>query len=142
MDISVIIPTYKPQDYIWTCLDSLVNQTLSYDHFEVIIILNGCSEPWKSQIEDYIASNMSAMNVTFIQTDIPGVSNARNLGLDAIKGDYVFFIDDDDYMLGESISFKGSQEVYLVPAKYLGKNYEHQLSNPMPLKDIMVLSMK
>lgn len=41
---------------------------------------------------------------------------------------------DDDYMLGESISFKGSQEVYLVPAKYLGKNYEHQLSNPMPLK--------
>lgn len=98
MDVSVIIPTYKPQDYIWTCLDSLINQTLSYDHYEVIVVLNGCCEPWKSQIEDYIASKMSAMNVRFIQTDTPGVSNARNLGIDAMKGKYLFFIDDDDYI--------------------------------------------
>lgn len=98
MDISVIIPTYKPQDYIWICLDSLVNQTLSYEHYEVIIVLNGCCEPWKSEIADYIDSKMSNMDVTFIQTDSPGVSNARNLGINVMKGKYLFFIDDDDYI--------------------------------------------
>ena len=98
MDISVIIPTYKPRDYIWTCLDSMVSQTLSYDHFEIIIVLNGCCDPWKSQIENYISSSMPHMNVTFIHTDSPGVSNARNLGIDAVKGKYVTFIDDDDYV--------------------------------------------
>ena len=98
MKVSVIIPTYKPQDYIWTCLESLINQTLSYEHYEVIVVLNGCCEPWKSQIEGYVASNMSTMNVTFIQTDSPGVSNARNLGIDVMKGQYLFFMDDDDYI--------------------------------------------
>ena len=98
MKVSVIIPTYKPQDYIWTCLESLINQTLSYEHYEVIVVLNGCCEPWKSQIEGYVASNMSTMNVTFIQTDSPGVSNARNLGIDVMKGQYLLFMDDDDYI--------------------------------------------
>ena len=98
MTISVIIPTYKPKEYFWTCLESLSQQTLPYNRYEVIIILNGCSEPWKSQIEDFIASEMSGVNVIFIHTDIPGVSNARNLGIDAMHGHYVFFLDDDDYL--------------------------------------------
>ena len=98
MKISVIIPTYKPKEYLWECLDSLVRQTFPKEDFEIIIVLNGCCEPWKSQIEEYIASNMSTMNVTFIQTDSPGVSNARNLGIDVMKGKYLFFMDDDDYI--------------------------------------------
>ena len=98
MEISIIIPTYKPQDYIWSCLHSVAKQTLPRDMYEVIIILNGCCEPWKSQIEAYIASNMIGVNVNFIQTDIPGVSNARNIGIDSMNGSYVFFIDDDDYI--------------------------------------------
>lgn len=39
--ISVIIPTYLPKDYLWECMDSLENQTLSKDEFEVILVLNG-----------------------------------------------------------------------------------------------------
>lgn len=96
MKISVIIPTYKPKEYIWECLDSLVEQTFCKDDFEVIIVLNGCCEPWKEEIETYIASKMREMNVNFIQTDTPGVSNARNIALDNAKGEYVTFIDDDD----------------------------------------------
>lgn len=96
--ISIIIPTYKPQTYIWECLDSLRNQTFAKDKFEVIIVLNGCGNPWKCQIEDYIANKMQGMNVNFIHTEQGGVSNARNLALDLVKGEYVTFIDDDDFV--------------------------------------------
>lgn len=96
--ISVIVPTYKPKDYLWQCLDSLQDQTLDKSKFEVILVLNGCNEPWKGQIEQYISEKMKGTNVRFVQTDTPGVSNARNLGLDMAVGEYVAFIDDDDYV--------------------------------------------
>lgn len=98
MKISVIIPTYKPGEYIWECLYSLAYQTFPKEDFEVIIILNGCTEPWKEAIEDYLASHMSDVNVNFIHTVQGGVSNARNLGLEAARGEYITFIDDDDYV--------------------------------------------
>ena len=96
--ISLIIPTYKPQAYLWKCLDSIILQTFSKEHFEVIIVLNGCSNPWKSQIKNFISHKMNAMNVHFIQTPHAGVSAARNLALDVAKGDYIAFIDDDDFI--------------------------------------------
>ena len=98
MKISIIIPTYKPQDYLWECLDSIVAQTFSKREFEVILVLNGCCEPWKNNIGKYILRKMQGMNVNFIQTDQAGVSNARNIGLENTKGEYVAFIDDDDYV--------------------------------------------
>lgn len=98
MKISVIIPTYKPQAYLWECLDSLVAQTFPKEDFEVILVLNGCNEPWKSQIEEYIDTKMQGMNVKLIHTEQGGVSNARNIALDLAKGEYITFIDDDDFV--------------------------------------------
>ena len=97
-DISIIIPTYKPKDYLWECLDSLVKQTFPKKDFEVILVLNGCIEPYKSAIDKYIAEKMQGMNVNFMHTEVGGVSNARNLALSQINGEYVTFIDDDDYV--------------------------------------------
>lgn len=98
LGISVIIPSYKPKDYLWQCLDSLQGQTLNKSKFEVILILNGCNEPWKGKIEQYITQKMEGTIIRFVQTDTPGVSNARNIGLDMAEGDFVTFIDDDDYV--------------------------------------------
>lgn len=98
MKISIIIPTYKPQAYIWECLDSIKNQTFPKEDFEVILVLNGCNEPYYSQIKEYIDKNFVGYNVNFIQTDQGGVSNARNIGLDNATGEYIAFIDDDDYI--------------------------------------------
>ena len=98
MNISVIIPTYKPQNYLWECLESLVAQTFPKEDFELILVLNGCTEPYKSAIENYIAEKMCGMNVNFIHTAIGGVSNARNLALNQVKGEFVTFIDDDDFV--------------------------------------------
>lgn len=96
MKISVIIPTYKPGDYIWECLDSLEKQTFSKKDFEVIMVLNGSKEPYYSQLQEYIAK--SEVQYNFIQTDEGGVSNARNIALDNAKGEYITFIDDDDFV--------------------------------------------
>ena len=98
MKISVIIPTYKPQAYLWECLGSLCRQTFDKNAFEIILILNGCMEPYYAQIKEYISANMSGCNVILLQTDTGGVSNARNIGLDIAKGEYITFIDDDDYV--------------------------------------------
>lgn len=96
LDISVIIPSFKPQSYLYECLESLKSQTFDHNHFEIIIILNGCKEPYYSDIQNYIKHSLPDMNINFIQTDIPGVSNARNIGLDNAKGEYICFVDDDD----------------------------------------------
>lgn len=117
MIISVIIPTYKPQAYLWECLDSLVSQTFPKEDFEVILVLNGCTEPWKSQIEEYIDTKMQGMNVKFIHTEQGGVSNARNIALDLAKGEYITFIDDDD----------------LVSPKYFELLYDKAKADVIPL---------
>lgn len=98
MKISIIVPTYKPQSYIWESLHSIVAQSFPREEFEVIIVLNGCCSPWREEIEDFIATHMQGLNVRFIQTDEGGVSNARNIALDNASGEYVTFLDDDDYI--------------------------------------------
>lgn len=95
--ISVIIPTYKPGDYMWECLESINRQSLDKSAFEVIVILNGCNQPWNDDITTWISKN-PGLNVKLIQTDDPGVSNARNIGLDMSRGVYIAFIDDDDFL--------------------------------------------
>lgn len=113
MKISVIIPTYKPQNYLWDCLASLVAQTFPKGDFEVILVLNGCNEPYKSAIERYIAEMMQGMHVNLIHAENPGVSNARNIGLDNAKGEYVAFVDDDDIV--STIYLEG---LYNVSSRY------------------------
>ena len=95
MLISVILPTYSPGRYIYECLDSIAKQTLSTIKFEVIIILNGFKEPYYTELENYVKA-LSNHNFRLIYVDVPGVSNARNIGLDVAIGEYITFIDDDD----------------------------------------------
>lgn len=112
MKISVIIPTYRPQDYLYECLDSLCNQTVKKESFEVIIVLNGCNEPFKTTLQSYIKEH-DEVNILFIQTNIGGVSLARNLALDKARGEYITFIDDDDYVSPtylEELLFKSSHD--------------------------------
>ncbi len=94
--ITVIIPTYKPGAYLWKCLDSLESQTIANSQYEVIVILNGCKEPYDTIISQGIGKY--SMNVRIEQTDTAGVSNARNIGLNMAQGDYICFIDDDDWV--------------------------------------------
>lgn len=97
MKVSVIIPTYKPSDYLFECLDSIAVQTVAQKEIEILIILNGCNEPYFQQIKNY-SQHHEGNHIRIFQTNQPGVSNARNIGLDHAQGDYICFIDDDDWI--------------------------------------------
>lgn len=98
IDISIVIPSYKPKSYIWQCLTSLKNQTFEKQRFEIILILNGCKEPYYSEIINFANKNFEGYIIKVLQTDVAGVSNARNIGIDNAKGRYITFVDDDDYI--------------------------------------------
>lgn len=93
--ISVIIPTYRPGTYIFECLDSLRHQTLPKNQFEVIVVLNGEREPYEEQLFEY-SQKYSDVVSQVLYSEEKGVSNARNLGIDQSKGQYIVFVDDDD----------------------------------------------
>ncbi|MDR2979038.1 MAG: glycosyltransferase family 2 protein [Bacteroidales bacterium] len=96
MKISVIIPTYQPGTYLFECLDSLKEQNFPHTDFEILIILNGSQYPYENNIRNYIANEWTDITVSFIYTPAKGVSNARNMGIEKAKGEYVLFLDDDD----------------------------------------------
>lgn len=98
MKISVIIPTYKPSEYFWDCLISLKNQKFPKEDFEIIIGLNGCDEPYRSMINQFVKDNLNDYNVKVLQADEGGASIGRNMGLDNAVGEYIAFVDDDDYV--------------------------------------------
>ena len=94
--ISVIIPTYKGEKYISKLLDTLINQTMDFNLFEVILIVNGPKDNTESIIEKYIKENPE-VNIILTESN-KGVSNARNKGIKLAKRQYTIFIDDDDYI--------------------------------------------
>ncbi|GAB3224335.1 glycosyltransferase family 2 protein [Algoriphagus aestuariicola] len=94
--LSVIIPSYKPQDYIYRCLDSVWGQTIDRSKYEVTIILNGEKEPFFTSINEYISL---FDNFKCVYSPVRGVSAARNFGLDrTVDSEFIVFIDDDDYV--------------------------------------------
>lgn len=94
--ISIIIPTYCPDSYIKRCIQSIEEQLNLKEMLEVIIVLNGKRYPYETYLKDFILE--SKLNIKYIYTSQKGVSNARNIGLDHSKGDYIFFLDDDDIL--------------------------------------------
>lgn len=122
--ISLIIPTYNPQDYIFECLDSVINQNIPISDFEILIILNGSSLEYKIKLEDYL-KNKCKYNIKLIYTKEKGVSIARNIGIDHAKGDFIAFIDDDDIISDNylmDMQKNAKQDAMVVSNVYTFKN--------------------
>jgi len=115
-DISVIIPTYKPGNYLLECLVSLENQTLAKEKYEIILILNGSDKTSEVYVKDCM-NRLTNIDIELLVTATPGVSNARNLGLEFTSNKYVVFIDDDDMVSDnylENILAKANNESLIV----------------------------
>lgn len=93
MKYSVIIPVYKAEKTIGRCLDSLLNQP--HDDVELLIINDGSPDDCGKVCREY-ASNYSC--IRYFEKENGGVSSARNLGLEEAVGDYILFVDSDDYV--------------------------------------------
>ncbi len=91
--ISVIIPVYNTAKYLPRCLDSVLNNT--YDQFEVICIDDGSTDESGTVLNSY-AQNDHRIHI--ITQENKGAAAARNAGLDKASGDYISFIDSDDWV--------------------------------------------
>lgn len=92
--ISIIIPVYNVERYLPECLDSLLAQT--YQNFELLCVNDGSSDSSQSILEQY-ARKDSRVRVFCKKNG--GVSSARNFGLEQAKGEYIGFVDSDDFVL-------------------------------------------
>lgn len=102
MEISVIIPTYRPvYEYMDKCIGSLFAQSFCHSDFDIVIILNGCNEPYLSMINEILDKYDGSIRVRVIQTDFPGQSNARNMGMQGNEASFFCFIDYDDWVSPE-----------------------------------------
>ena len=93
MLFSIIIPVYNVENYLRDCLDSMLNQ--SFADWEAICVNDGSTDG-SSTILDDLASKDS--RVTVISQPNGGLSAARNTGLKAAQGDFVLFLDSDDWL--------------------------------------------
>lgn len=98
--ISVIVPVYNTQDYLARCIESIREQT--YTNLEIVLVDDGSSDK-SSDICDNYALIDSRIKV--IHKTNGGISDARNHGLDAVKGEYVVFLDSDDFIHPKFIKF-------------------------------------
>lgn len=98
MDLSIIIPTYKPQAWLYECLNSINNQTLPKGSYEVLIVLNGPKDPYYTELEQNLVNFSQNNDIKLIYVSNAGVSNARNIGMESAAGDFIAFVDDDDIL--------------------------------------------
>lgn len=91
--ISVIVPVYNVERYLRECVDSIINQT--YRDLEIILIDDGSSDKCGSICDEYAKKDE---RVRVIHTDNSGLSIARNTGIEAAQGDYIGFVDSDDWI--------------------------------------------
>lgn len=95
MTFSLIVPVYKVENYVAKCLLSCLNQNYNKTDYEIIVINDG--SPDKS-LEIVMRIIEGYQNVTIISQENKGLSAARNAGFKVAKGDYVWFIDSDDWI--------------------------------------------
>lgn len=91
--VSIIIPAYNVEKYIACCLDSIMQQT--YNNIEIIIVNDGSTDHTLEVAQQYQKRDT---RITLIDQQNSGVSESRNIALKCAKGDYVLFVDADDWL--------------------------------------------
>lgn len=112
--ISVIVPVYNVENYLAKCLDSLVNQT--YQNIEILVVNDGSKDNSEQIIQEY--AQKYPEKIKSFTKENGGLSDARNFGIDCATGDYLGFVDSDDYvaltMFEEMIGLAEKHEAKMV----------------------------
>ena len=91
--ISVIVPVYKVEPYLERCVKSIINQT--YKNLEIILVNDGSPDRCGEMCDEFARQDS---RISVIHKENGGLSSARNAGLDVMKGEYVGFVDSDDWI--------------------------------------------
>ncbi len=115
--VSVIVPVYQVEAYLSRCLDSLLSQT--YSDFELILVDDGSRDGSAEIMRRYAGRDARIVEV---HKENGGLSSARNAGLDAAQGEYVAFVDSDDYveptLLADTVALAEKTRAQLVVFNY------------------------
>ena len=93
MKISVVVPVFNIENYIKRCLDSLINQT--YSNLEIILVDDGSTDNSGKICDEYALRDE---RIKVYHEKNGGAAKARNFAIDKVTGDYLFFVDGDDYI--------------------------------------------
>ncbi|MFJ3700558.1 MULTISPECIES: glycosyltransferase family A protein [Streptomyces] len=99
--VSVVIPVYNPGKYIDPCIDSLLRQTLPADEFEVLFVNDGSTDDTRERLEELATRHPHFRVITIPNSGWPG--KPRNIGVAEAAGEYVQFVDQDDYLASEAL---------------------------------------
>ena len=119
MKVSVIVPVYNVEKYLRKCLGSLVSQTLQ--DIEIIVVNDGSGDHSQEIIEEF--SEKYPEKIRNFTKENGGLSDARNYGLDRATGEFISFVDSDDYVTATMFG-----EMYDLAKKY---NAEMVVCNPV-----------
>ena len=98
--ITVIVPIYNVENYLKKCLNSIINQ--QYKKLEILLIDDGSTDLSGKIADEYAAKDN---RIKVVHKENGGLSDARNYGLKIMTGEYVTFIDSDDYVTEDYVSF-------------------------------------
>jgi len=108
--LSVIVPVYNVEAYVARCVESILNQT--YKNLEVILVDDGATDASGAICDTFAAQDP---RVRVIHKENGGLSSARNAGLETATGEYITFVDSDDWIEGDALE------------KLLAATLEHQV---------------
>lgn len=140
MKISIIIPVYNVEDYIIECLQSVANQTIA-EGVECILIDDCGTDNSTRLATDFIANYQGTIKFTMLHHNHNrGLSAARNTGIKAAKGDYVYFLDSDDTIDADCMELMYSYvekygNVDLVQGSFYENEEEHMTGSPYCLPE-------
>lgn len=97
LKVSVVIPIYKTEKFLKTCVDSVLSQT--YHNIEIILVNDGSPDNSTAICEDYARKDA---RVKVVNKKNGGLSDARNAGIACASGEYIMFIDSDDWLCDDS----------------------------------------
>lgn len=121
--ISIIVPVYNVEDYLEKCLNSIVQQT--YKNIEIIVVDDGSTDGSSGIIKNY--SNKD-QRITVISKKNGGLSSARNAGLKKARGEYICFVDSDDWISDSYVkdmldtALKDGSDIVICNMEYIDSN--------------------
>ena len=98
--LSVIVPVYNAEKYLDRCVRSIVNQT--YKNLEIILINDGSTDRSGAMCDEWADADA---RIQVVHSENHGVSHARNMGLDLARGDWITFVDNDDWIEPDMYEF-------------------------------------
>lgn len=131
MRLSIIVPVYNVSKYLAKCLDTLLFQDLESDEYEIIVVNDGSTDN-SGDIAKQYADKYS--NIILIEQENQGLSGARNTGIKLANGEYIQFVDSDDYLepnvLKTLVDKMDSDDLDILRFNYQNVNEQYEVFEP------------